>query len=847
MQKLTSKQVRQMWLDFFASKGHEIIASKSLIPVNDPSLLWINSGVATLKDYFTGKKIPTNPRITNSQKSIRTNDIENVGVTARHHTLFEMLGNFSIGEYFKPEALEFAYELLFSVFKFEKDKIYFTYFEEDQVTYDKWISLGVDASHMIKGTRDTNFWDVGQGPCGPCTEIFYDRGEKYDPEHVGLKLLKEDLENDRYIEIWNIVFSQFNNDGNNNYEEMKQKNIDTGAGLERIVSIFQDAPTNFDTDLFQPIIKEVEKMTGSKYDINNYFTREEEQLKINKNFRVVADHLRAVSLAIEDGAKPSNTQRGYIIRRLIRRAYRSALLLGAKEESFLYKLVPIVAEVMSVFPIDVPAVQAIIKKEELAFAKTINQGQELLNKELLNTKEEFDFAVAFKLFETYGFPIELTQEILEEKGIKLDISKFDEFKEMHAEASRGKKINGMESQIQVIQSVTSKVSEFIGYDSLEVTSKVVFQGSENSKHFVLLDKTPFYATSGGQNHDLGMIDEIPVIEVFADKYGNNWHVTEEAISKTEVVASVDVELRKAKERNHSATHLMANALRQVFGKEVVQLGSDNNEKRLRFDFPLEKRPSKEQLIKVEEIVNNFIKEAHERKYILTTFEGGKALGAIALEGEDYCADVRVVDFEISKEFCGGTHVENTAAIEAFKITKFESKGSGVFRIEAITSNKQVDSFVKAEILKMTEELNKVIDKNKALDSKYTFAIPTKLEEFEKAIEVAKEDNKKLSKSTQNVSVNTNVEFTTYEGMKTFINLSFDNASALKNTAITLREAHADALIIIGVTSGDKTTLAVSSKTFDAKAIFDAIASKHSGRGGGVKEFAMGSMNKVESL
>lgn len=302
---------------------------------------------------------------------------------------------------------------------------------------------------------------------------------------------------------------------------MKQKNIDTGAGLERIVSIFQDAPTNFDTDLFLPIIHEVEKLTGSKYDTANYFTNEPVQQKINKNFRVVADHMRAVSLAIEDGAKPSNTQRGYIIRRLIRRAYRSGLMLGAKGEAFLYTLVPIVAEVMSVFPLDVEKVSSIIKKEELAFAKTISQGQELLNKELETTKDEFDFGVAFKLFETYGFPIELTQEILEEKNIKLDISKFDEFKEMHAEASRGKKLNGMDSQIQVIQSIESNVSSFVGYDKIELTSKVIFQGEENGKVFVLLDKTPFYATSGGQQNDEGTIDEIQVIDVFKDKFGNH--------------------------------------------------------------------------------------------------------------------------------------------------------------------------------------------------------------------------------------------------------------------------------------------------------------------------------------
>ena len=527
MKKLNSKEIRSLWIDFWKNKGHEEVPSKSLIPVNDPSLLWINSGVATLKDFFSGKKIPQNPRLTNSQKSIRTNDIENVGVTARHHTLFEMLGNFSIGEYFKDEVLEWAYEFVFEVLEFPKDKVYITYFDEDTQTYDKWISLGIDPEHLIKGNRDTNFWDVGSGPCGPDTELFFDRGEKYDPENVGIKLLKEDLENDRYIEFWNIVFSEFNNDGNGNYEELKQKNIDTGAGLERLNSIMNDAPTNFDTDSFLPLIRRIEEITGSKYVIENYFTREKEQEKINKHFRVIADHIRAVCQAIEDGAKPSNTQRGYIIRRLIRRAYRAGLMLGVKDETFLHTLVKTVAEVLDVYPIQIDKVAAIIKKEEVAFAKTIKQGEELLEKEIQNTKGEFDFAVAFKLFETYGFPIEITEEILEERGIKLDTSKFAEFQEKHAEASRGSNVSAMESQIQIIQDITSKQSEFIGYSEMKSESKVVFQGTEGDRVYLLLDKTPLYPTGGGQANDWGTIDSQEVLDVFKDKYGILWNVLED--------------------------------------------------------------------------------------------------------------------------------------------------------------------------------------------------------------------------------------------------------------------------------------------------------------------------------
>lgn len=830
MKQLTSKQIRQMWLDFWANKNHEVMPSKSLIPVNDPTLLWINSGVATLKDYFSGKKIAPNPRITNSQKSIRTNDIENVGVTARHHTLFEMLGNFSIGDYFKEEVLEWAYELLFDVFKFDKDKIFMTYYEEDQNTYDKWISLGIDPSHLIKGNRDMNFWDIGEGPCGPDTEIFYDRGEKYDPEKVGIKLLQEDLENDRYIEIWNIVFSEFNNDGDNNYEELKQKNIDTGAGLERIVSIFQDAPTNFDTDLFMPLINETEKLTGNTYKKENYFIKDKEQEKINKNFRIIADHIRAVSLAIEDGAKPSNTQRGYIIRRLIRRAYRAGLMLGVKEETFLHKLVSTVSQVLDVYQLDIEKVSQVIKKEEIAFAKTIKQGEELLNKELANTKGEFDFAVAFKLFETYGFPIELTQEILEEKGMKLDISQFEKFKEAHAEASRGKVATGMDSQIQVIQEVDKLQSEFIGYTNLETTAKIIFKGIENNKTYVLLNKTVLYPTGGGQAHDLGTIDGYDVINVFKDKYGNIWHVLEDDIESTEVQVEVDQAIRIAKERNHSATHLLGHALRKVFGSQVKQLGSDNNEKRLRFDFPLEKRPDMKLIKEVEEIVNDLITVDLKREYIETTFDKAKALGAITLENEDYGDEVRVVKFHDDiVEFCGGTHIASTKLIEVFKITKFESKGSGVFRIEAITSHKALNEWIKEKQI--------VVPKLQGLALVEAFY---KAEQEKEAEEKRIREEKKLAKKqASNVSINTDIQFTEYQGMKAYIDLNLANPGLVKNTAITLREAHKDALIIVGAFAG-KQMLAVASNEFNSKEVFDELMSKVNGKGGGNENFAMGS-------
>ncbi|MDK2819287.1 MAG: alanine--tRNA ligase, partial [Mycoplasmataceae bacterium] len=491
---MKSQDVRDKWIKFFESKGHLFIPSESLIPQNDPSLLWINSGVATLKDYFSGKKKPPSKRLVNSQKSIRTNDIENVGITARHHTFFEMLGNFSIGDYFKNEAIEFANEFLIDILKLDKNKIYITYFEEDIEVKEKWISLGYSEEQLIPGNRDLNFWDVGAGPCGPNTEIFYDRGEKYNS--VGHSLIKEDIENDRFIEIWNIVFSQYNNLGNNEYVELAQKNIDTGAGFERIVSIMQDVPTNFDTDLFQKIIKEVEKYSEFKYDIENYFKKDAEQGKINKHFKIISDHMRAIVNAINDGAKPSNTQRGYIIRRLIRRAYYSGIKLGIKEKTFLKNFVKITKETL-IFDIDIKNVSKIIEIEEENFSATILNGGKILEKELEKKSTFFDVNVAFKLFETFGFPIEMTNDILLENDVKLDFEKLKELKDNHSKISKGdKKYNSFSKTINSLTLIDSLICKFVGYDKLKIKSKPILLLNEFEKiksidgeAYLVLDKT----------------------------------------------------------------------------------------------------------------------------------------------------------------------------------------------------------------------------------------------------------------------------------------------------------------------------------------------------------------------
>ncbi|WGI36435.1 alanine--tRNA ligase [Mesomycoplasma lagogenitalium] len=859
---LSSKEIREKWLKYFESKDHLIVETKSLVPINDPSLLWINSGVATLKDYFSGKKIPPKNRLTNSQKSLRTNDIENVGITTRHHTMFEMLGNFSIGDYFKNEAIEYAYDFLLNELKLEKDKLYFTYFEEDEETKRKWMSLGIDESHIIKGTMKTNFWDIGSGPCGPCTEIFFDRGEKFDKR--GVELLKNDEENDRFIEIWNLVFSQFNNDGENNYTELAQKNIDTGAGFERLVSIMQNAPTNYDTDLFLPIIKEIEKLTPYKYKTENYFIKDENQEKINIKFKIIADHIRAIVNAINDGVEPSNVSRGYIIRRLIRRSYRAGLQLEIKEKTFLHTLVTIVKNSLP-YDINVKKVSKIIKEEELLFSQTIEQGHKLLEKELENKNQEFDFAIAFKLFETYGFPIELTQEILLEKGVKLDISQFEKYKQMHAELSRGLKKVAMKTAINSLAYVKGEISNFIGYNLHEKTAKIVFLANSEKElkitekdeiSYVIFDETVFYATGGGQKHDQGYIlqdnRKIQIIEVFKDKFRNNVHVIKGILDKDQPVQLfVDKENRIKLERNHSSTHLLFKSLREQYGMEIKQLGSDNNENRLTFDFPLNKKPTEQEVFEIENRVRNYIKSKTDRYYIETTIKEAEKMNAImTLEESEYMdpTNVRLVEFKnITVDLCGGTHIKNTHLIENFKIVSTENKGTGIFRIKAITSNELIDKYLDGEIEKETLLLNNLVEKNIKIKKDYQFDLEKtddkekQLEIIKNSIEKVRQDYKNIMKEIDNTEIEINVIEEVINNHKYFINFDIP-VQNLKNQAVILREKNPNITFILGAKTGSKTLIIVSSKIQDSKMVLDKILNSISGNGGGNKILAQGSIN-----
>ncbi len=736
MRSLKANEIRNIWIIFFKSKGHHFLEPVSLVPVDDPSLLWINSGVATLKPYFDGRMNPPSPRLTNSQKSIRTNDIENVGVTARHQTMFEMLGNFSIGDYFKKDAILMAWELLTSKkgFAIEPDLLYITVFEEDNEAYDIWINeVGIKKDHIFKGTRDTNFWDVGQGPCGPNTEIFFDRGPIWDPQNLGTKLLKDDLENDRYIEIWNIVFSQYNNDGNNNYTELPRKNIDTGAGLERMASIFQDTPTNFETDLFFPIIKKIEEISENtyKYSIENYFKEDKRQTKINTSFKVIADHIRASVFAIGDGVFPGNKDRGYIIRRLIRRSAVYGQKIGIKK-TFLYKLVETVIDIMKDFyPYLVEKKELIIdviKNEENRFVRTLAKGYESLEEIILNEKR-VSGKKALLLFESFGFPIELTKEIANEMGVVIDIEEFNELLEEAKSLARHsrKEDKAWNKQSAILTSLEIN-SEFVGYEVDEVDTRINFMFEndeplnkvENQIVFLTLSKTPFYAEKGGQSSDRGyIIDERGNKHIVIDvQLGpNKQHIHKVDVNGSlslndKIKAVIDKEKRYYTMKNHSGTHLLQAGIREVLGEEALQCGSYNDENGLRIDISFNRLPTQEELTKIHESVTREINNQIPREIIYCSLEEAiEKHKALALFTEKYDSEVRVIKFgNYSCELCGGTHVENSKDVEDLLIRDVESKGSGVYRYNALTSHKKVNEFIQEEFRKQKEEIRPLVQK-----------------------------------------------------------------------------------------------------------------------------------------
>lgn len=704
MKELTSSQVRQMYLDFFKSKGHSVEPSASLVPVNDPTLLWINSGVATLKKYFDGSVVPENPRITNAQKSIRTNDIENVGKTARHHTMFEMLGNFSIGDYFKNEAIHWAWEFLTGAewLAFDPEKLYVTVYPKDTEAKRIWRDeVGLSEDHIID--VEDNFWDIGAGPSGPDTEIFYDRGEEFldipedDPENY------PGGENERYLEIWNLVFSEFNHTPEDTYEPLPHKNIDTGMGLERVVSIIQDAPTNFETDLFMPIIHAVEALgTNVKYG---------NAPQTDVSFKVIADHIRALSFAIGDGALPSNEGRGYVLRRLLRRAVMHGKKLGINE-AFLYKLVPVVGEIMVSYYPEVlqqkDFIEKVVRTEEERFHETINEGLSMLNEVIKEVKDAkgdtLDGKIIFKLYDTFGFPVELTEEVAEDEGLKVDHAGFET--EMEAQRERARSARSKETSMGVQSALLTDIkveSKFVGYTELTHDSElfVIIQGdalvneASAGTAELIFAETPFYAEMGGQIADRGYVKNTAG-EVVANVVDVKKAPNGQFLHKVEVLAplaegqiyqlQVDERMRTRILKNHTATHLLHRALKDVLGEHANQAGSLVAPGHLRFDFTHFGQVTSEELARMEAIVNEKIWEAIPVVTIETDIDTAKNMGAMALFGEKYGKEVRVVNIgDYSIELCGGTHVANTEDIGIFKIVSESGIGAGVRRIEAVTS------------------------------------------------------------------------------------------------------------------------------------------------------------------
>ena len=746
MQPYGVNQLRKMFLEFFESKGHLAMKSFSLVPHNDKSLLLINSGMAPLKPYFTGQEIPPRRRVTTCQKCIRTGDIENVGKTARHGTFFEMLGNFSFGDYFKNEAIEWSWEFLTEVVGLDPDRLYPSIYEEDEEAFEIWNKkMGIPAERIFRFGKADNFWEHGSGPCGPCSEIYYDRGEKYG---CGSPDCTVGCECDRYMEIWNNVFTQFDNDGHGHYSELEQKNIDTGMGLERLASVVQDVDSIFDVDTLKALRDHICRLADTEYG---------KDAQADISIRVITDHTRSVTFMISDGIMPSNEGRGYVLRRLLRRACRHGRLLGI-EGSFIPELAQTVIEGSKDGYPELEEkkdfILKVIAKEEDQFNKTIDQGLGILAEMTAKMEAEqtttLSGADAFKLYDTYGFPIDLTKEILEEKGMQVDEEGFHASMEVQrktARAARGE-TNYMGADVTVYESIDPSItSTFVGYENLAWKSpitvltsdtEIVEALSDGQRGTVFAEETPFYATSGGQEADTGIIrtaeGEFKVedtVKLLGGKIGHVGVVIKGMIKTgDQAELCVDAEKRALSARNHSATHLLQKALRTVLGTHVEQAGSSVNEDRLRFDFSHFSAMTAEELQKVEEIVNEQIVAGLPVKVENMSIEEARKTGAQALFGEKYGDVVRVVNMgDYSIEFCGGTHVKNTNEIMAFKILSESGVAAGVRRIEALTSKgliRYYDNLEKklneaAKVLKATpdnlaEKIAHLTAENKALHS-----------------------------------------------------------------------------------------------------------------------------------
>jgi alanyl-tRNA synthetase len=860
MKQLTGNEIREMFISYFRTQGHMVEPSAPLVPIDDDSLLWINSGVATLKKYFDGRVIPDNPKIVNAQKAIRTNDIENVGFTARHHTFFEMLGNFSIGDYFKEGAIKYAWDFLTNSewIGFDEDLLYVTIHPEDEDAYNIWRNvIGLSPERIIR--IEGNFWDIGEGPCGPNSEIFYDRGPEFEFDTPAEEMYPGG-ENERYLEIWNLVFSEFNHNKDGSYTPLPKKNIDTGMGLERMASITKEVPTNFDTDLFTPILSRIEAVSGRKYGQSE---------DTDVAFKVISDHIRTVSFAVADGALPSNEGRGYVLRRLIRRAVRFSKELDI-ERAFMYELADPVAEVMHGFYPNVTErlsfIRDVIRKEEERFLATLDEGIQIY--EQVREKAKAGGGVisghdAFRLYDTYGFPYELTKEYAENDGLEVDEEGFvEEMKQQRERARNARKAGeSMQVQSETLAGLTAQ-SEFTGYHSLRESGRLLYivqddqavDSATEGTVELIFDRTPFYATSGGQVADKGRISnegaELQVESVYRAPNGQNVHVAriESGTVKSGETFTLDV-LKDSRDfitKNHTATHLLHQALKDVLGDHVNQAGSLVEKERLRFDFSHLEGLTDEEIERIETIVNEKIYSNMNVEISEMPIDQAKEKGAMALFGEKYGDIVRVVDIDqYSVELCGGIHVRNTGEIGLFKIVSETGIGAGVRRIEAVTSRYAVNLYKEKEALlasisgrlkvrenQVEKRVDSLLDENRSLQQKI------------KELQASRQDEK-LADVTGDIKEIGGVPVLSKE-------VTADDAKELRATMDRIKSRAQDAIIALGAVNDGKVSLVVTvpkelTDRFKAGEIMKGMASTVEGKGGGRPDMAQGGGTAPENI
>ena len=848
MKKYGLNELRKMYLDFFKSKDHFVRGSYSLVPHNDNSLLLINAGMAPLKPYFTGQEIPPKRRMATCQKCIRTGDIENIGKTARHGTFFEMLGNFSFGDYFKTEAIHWSWEFLTEVVGLEPDRLYPSVYLDDDEAFDIWNKeIGISKDRIFKFGKEDNFWEHGAGPCGPCSEIYYDRGEKYGCGKPGCTV---GCDCDRFIEIWNNVFTQFENDGKGNYTTLKNKNIDTGMGLERLATVVQDVDSIFDVDTIKALRDKVCEITGKEY---------KKEYKWDVSIRIITDHIRSATFMISDGIMPSNEGRGYVLRRLIRRAARHGRLLGVKGQ-FLAKLSETVIESSKDGYPELEEKKSMIFKvlteEENKFDKTIDTGLSILAdmEEEMKAKNEKTLSGenAFKLYDTYGFPLDLTQEILEEKGFDVDEDGFKKAMEVQRETARKarKTTNYMGADETVYESLdTSLSTQFVGYDKLIedsvitalTTEKEVVQAlADGDKGTIVVEQTPFYATMGGQVGDKGIIKTnegtfvvVDTIKLHGTMVGHVGYVSEGMIQVGDkVTLKVDSANRNAIAKNHSATHLLQKALKLVLGNHVEQAGSYVDAERLRFDFTHFQAMTPEKIEKVEALVNEQIENGLDVVTEEMSLEDAKKTGAMALFGEKYGDKVRVVSMgDYSIELCGGTHVSNTSTISYFKIISESGISAGVRRIEALTGTGLMKHY--ADVEKKLHEAAKVA---KTEPNNLVKRIETLNEE----IKALSSENEKLKAKMANASVGDVMsQVVEVNGVKLLATKVADvDMNGLRNLGDQLKDKMGGGVVVLVSTTGDKANVIVMadddaiSKGAHAGNMIKEIAKLVGGGGGG---------------